>query len=801
MSCDDLLDGPNSLENLIKRGVLNHSSGDDNRYLHTPDVGLKTFDVVVEASLVAPLADELARYKTYLAEQGYAVTIKPFSGTAEELRGYLQERYADAGLQGALFVGDLPYVKFNGTPNTGDDRAVVHDLYFMDLDGHYEFRPGTDVHTGDVGPEIYMSRLVASNLQPITNGDEVSLLREYFEKDFAARDGLITYEDRANWYADDDWRGYVFDSSTLPLTYADVTQIRDINWTDKDMFVSFLRENVGTAVEQTHAAATYHQIFTEDAIYPTLDSREVADLGVGAAFMNLWSCSAADYTAANNLIGAYLFGHTNKVLNAIGSTTPGSMLNMSRFYEFVGLGMSIGEAYRAWFEENAGSTDDPNAQWKLDWHDGMAMEGDPTLVPALMFQPARTTGDDGSNTLNGTLGADLFNGFDGNDIIIVGSGRDTAEGGAGADLISEVVSPANGIDVLRGGLGNDTLITTGGTDSLYGEEGDDLLAGNRFAGHGVFDGGAGNDTISVLAGQDTVLGGEGNDTITAAQTLSWLYGQDGDDLISGECTKMFGGAGNDTLHGGNSAQRLDGEMGNDLLEGMDGADTLSGGDGADTLKSGTGDDVARAGTGNDSLLGQDGADRLFGETGADTLTGGLGADTLDGGSENDLLQDGSGSDDDLFYARAGDDRVIAAGGNDTVFGDTGADLIDGGADDDRLSGGADADTLRGGAGNDLLTGEAGNDDLRGGSGNDTMIGGTGLDIFRFGASDTGADIIRYFEVGIDLLDLRGAGLSGDKNVLAAAEDTAAGALITASSLTVLLEGVSVARLAGVDFAL
>ncbi len=84
-----------------------------------------------------------------------------------------------------------------------------------------------------------------------------------------------------------------------------------------------------------------------------------------------------------------------------------------------------------------------------------------------------------------------------------------------------------------------------------------------------------------------------------------------------------------------------------------------------------------------------------------------------------------------LYGRAGHDKIHAKGGSDRLAGD---------------------------AGNDWLSGGSGSDTLIGGAGNDMLIGGSHADTFRF-SGRWGRDKIRDFKDGVDLLDLRGTGLS------------------------------------------
>ena len=77
-------------------------------------------------------------------------------------------------------------------------------------------------------------------------------------------------------------------------------------------------------------------------------------------------------------------------------------------------------------------------------------------------------------------------------------------------------------------------------------------------------------------------GGAGNDRVTLEKTTlqAWLYGGDGNDVLTGT-------RGNDVLVGGAGDDRISGGVGRDLLIGGAGSDRMSGGAGEDVLVAGT----------------------------------------------------------------------------------------------------------------------------------------------------------------------------------------------------------------------
>jgi len=85
-----------------------------------------------------------------------------------------------------------------------------------------------------------------------------------------------------------------------------------------------------------------------------------------------------------------------------------------------------------------------------------------------------TMGTQDADTLNGTTGNDLLQGFGSADVINGNDGNDLLYGDAGNDTLNG----GNGKDVLYGGVGNDSLIGGKGNDTLIGGLGADTFKWN-----------------------------------------------------------------------------------------------------------------------------------------------------------------------------------------------------------------------------------------------------------------------------------------------------------------------------------
>jgi trimeric autotransporter adhesin len=365
--------------------------------------------------------------------------------------------------------------------------------------------------------------------------------------------------------------------------------------------------------------------------------------------------------------------------------------------------------------------------------------------------------NDGSDTLKGLGGDDVYVYNENNGIVVIqeggfnSGGNDTLEFGASIGLADlelwqqfgtqdlyirvkgndaqkiiinnwfwnsaeqiENLQFANGRSIKISTMLQMGALTTGsdllrGTN-INGNAGDDYISGTSASDSLVA--GVGNDVIDGGAGVDYIDGGAGIDTISyfgrtsaVLEQLSSTNASNADNVVNVE--NLDGTAYNDILIGDAQSNQLAGNDGNDQLSGVDGADTLLGQVGNDTLWGGNGDD---------NLSGGDDNDSLFGENGADVLSGDAGDDYLDGGS--------------------GFDNILGGLGNDKLYGQAGEDILDGGAGNDTLWGGALNDALSGGEGSDTLYGEDGNDLLINSSGIDLLDGGAGNDTYRINSTNS-----------------------------------------------------------------
>jgi Ca2+-binding RTX toxin-like protein len=369
---------------------------------------------------------------------------------------------------------------------------------------------------------------------------------------------------------------------------------------------------------------------------------------------------------------------------------------------------------------------------------------------------------------------DSVNGGGGDDIIRVGGGFDTVDGGFGGDDLliigyaTETSSLSmNGASQLTDfsnttvsfsnferfnvtlGSGNDSVVTLGGADTLNGGDGNDSL--NSAAGAAVINGGSGNDlwiadfsadatvkTINLnLAGIQsagngttyvnverlTITGGAGNDTFTTRT----------DNTNDGLNDSLNGGGGNDTLTVGGGLDTVDGGEGdNDLLiiNYATELSTLNMNGAAQQLTdfsntSVTFTNVERfnvtLGSGNDSVVTLDGNDTLNGGDGNDRLNSAAGAAVINGGSGIDTWAADLSAFTSAFTVDL-NTTTLQTIGNASSLTSVEALAVTGGSGNDVL---LTRSTLSNDGIVDVVNGGGGDDTIRVGGGLDTVDGGTG----------------------------------------------------------------------------
>ena len=332
--------------------------------------------ILVNEFLYSEIQSHLDQYLLDVVDAGYSVGVyTTLGGTPEDIRSFLQGGLSD-DLVGCLLIGDVPepWYEMYGCWG-GYNEEFPMDLFYMDLDGmwmDFDNDGIYDRHRGDIAPEIWVGRLKASNI----DGDEVSLINNYFEKNHRYRNGEITVPRRALIYIDDDWTSMAdsVNSSLGEIYYGTTDVIVDGAITTAEDYKSRIAEGYEWVHLQCHGWPGGHTFkigsnWTGGTVY----SSDYRLIDPPAFFYQLFVCSGARYVEPNYLAGSCIFTD-NYGLLAIGSTKTGSMLYFSDFYRNLAEGDCIGKAFRRWFIEYGGTSP--------CWFYGLSIIGDPTLIPA-----------------------------------------------------------------------------------------------------------------------------------------------------------------------------------------------------------------------------------------------------------------------------------------------------------------------------------------------------------------------------------------------------------------------------------
>lgn len=364
--------------------------------------------LLVESSLTRSIADSLSVFKEDLTVEGYRVIERAVerSASPREVRDILESLYRDDGqLVGAFLVGDIPAAYFEArTGDYSNPNALeifinldATDMYYMDLDGGWEYDPSPDVMEGrpanvvqctldpsveafsdryivyldedkkwdysqvaDKGQyeiEIWVSRIMGHNLA-IPGANEASVIRDYFEWNHLYRTGHADIADKANLIgAIDGTNEQGMDWSAL---CANVARASDVSAQE---FEGILASPGGAEVLYltAHSTPQAHQLLDT-----TITTSDLAFLPKNAVFYLLNACSACRWdqyvmspSDPNYLGGMYVFSKTQQPsgdfgICAIGFAGVGGFNWLSYFTEYLNShpGSSYGEAFRYWFNRN-----------------------------------------------------------------------------------------------------------------------------------------------------------------------------------------------------------------------------------------------------------------------------------------------------------------------------------------------------------------------------------------------------------------------------------------------------------------
>ncbi len=359
--------------------------------------------IVIEQHLLTPLQVEVDRYMDDLVQAGWEpILISQSGGTAAQLRGILQQYWASDAILGAVLIGDLPqgwfelYEDFDndGLPDSPYQVQFPCDLYYMDLDGDWydgDLDGVLDTHLNAWQPDIFVGQLISSTL-----GNEIELLRNYFEKNHSFRMGQLYLPGVGLAYIDDDWSGGASQwGAALAQAVGWVEIIGEPDSTTADDYYDHLDNGYYSILLASHSSPELHTMKEQGGtVWDNLYNWEITQTDPDAYFYNLFCCSACRYNETSYIGGCYLFADTY-AQGVVGSTKTGSMLYFEDYYAPIAEGECLGEALRQWLALHG--QEEGSLMWAMSWFYGMTHLGDPTLFMQVGLEiAAAQVIDDGS---------------------------------------------------------------------------------------------------------------------------------------------------------------------------------------------------------------------------------------------------------------------------------------------------------------------------------------------------------------------------------------------------------------------
>jgi Ca2+-binding RTX toxin-like protein len=620
----------------------------------------------------------------------------------------------------------------------------------------------------------------------------------------SATAGLVIFERTDSGADNDDLRGQRFDPSTGTLVGAsfvifdnadDVTNSRVIVSSDGRYAVVF-QQNNNIFAGFINQDGTFGNFFAVAQTAATETEPSIAALSGGRVVVT--------WTSGNNILGA-VFNPDGSVF--VPTFSVSSLANVEGDSHVVATGganftvawedRNLDQIRMANFDVNVGNVSqsgavaivgsaESNSPIALTaFADGRVIVGfDAPLGQAQIFDPRsnanatavyapddRQIGTPGNDTFTAATGANVVDGWDGNDDITDGAGTEALiRGGDGNDTIRYSFVDAG--EAADGGAGTDTLVytalagpttvnleagtaTTGNvTQSVIGFESftailaqDIIVTGSNSP--GTLTTGSGSDTLDLGNSGGTMIGGTGNDTYivdSAFDNITEASGGGTDQVLTNLAFYIlpnnvenltYTGSGSGVTFRGNASNNIinGSPLGDSFLLHDGGFDTAIGGDGNDGFYFGaffSGSDVANGGAGADDQVALQGA-YVLSLTGAmligvETLALLSGSDTRFGDEAGNLYDYNLTANDNLLVAGqamtvngnallSGEDLTFngaaETAGSFRIFAGAGADVLTGGGDSDGFFFGDNrfnpaTDRVTGGAGADDQLGLRGN---------------------------------------------------------------------------------------------
>lgn len=331
--------------------------------------------VIVDKSLYedsdfSPLFD---RYALDLAYQGYSSYVYIMNaGNPAELRNWIIAR--SSNLKGIVFIGDLAvaFYQHNNDHNWHNYTEWPSDLFFGDLNGSYTDTNGDgifDVFTGDIAPEIWVSRISLGQLEDRHYWTDSSFTKKtqtinLFNNIHNYFRGILKYGNRAANLIGPDWSSSINGRNRYTAVYGSNTDLfvddefTTIRYAD---CMNDIRNE--SAYIETHSNAHQH-IIADSALWDTSVLNNIVTNGnsdgslynftINQIFFGLDACSACQFTYLDNdcCIGiTYLMAKYTKAQSIYGMTKTAGMNNNWILFDYLGKGDYLGDAFVKWYRD------------------------------------------------------------------------------------------------------------------------------------------------------------------------------------------------------------------------------------------------------------------------------------------------------------------------------------------------------------------------------------------------------------------------------------------------------------------
>lgn len=321
--------------------------------------------------------------------------VYPDSWNNASIRNFLNNTYQNFGLRGAILVGRAPQFTYNHSYYSPPiNYQFVWDYYYMDLDCVFNDSDADgfmDTMSGNIGPEIWVSRIDASSL----SGNETAYYIDFFTRNHQVRNVGSRGAQKGLLWVDDTWGSTTGSSNRIDQCFARLYNSSNRvlfdqeTQTNRSIYLTNLTADYEWLWTCIHSSASWHA-FEENqkGVYNWSDYIEINSTSKNMIFYNLYCCYTGNYAAPDYLAGYYIFGNTKGQVSIANSRSGGFLYGTHDFFYDLSTGYCIGDAWKHMYAlgySQSFTTPFPsnnpmahNLYWK-NLTEGNNLFGDPTL--------------------------------------------------------------------------------------------------------------------------------------------------------------------------------------------------------------------------------------------------------------------------------------------------------------------------------------------------------------------------------------------------------------------------------------